>query len=157
MLLCGIVQQKQGEKMKKHKFKIPSWFINKHLLHKVDIHYENETKRSIALLDILASKYFNIDNRKKINQIEVTEEEYQTWYVYFLEYYIDDGSIYVGSKHEKESKRLLKAMVKFFGKPNFDISHRAGAMLSAVRSLINHYGETKALTLAKSLKQMTKQ
>ena len=69
MLLCGIVQQKQGEKMKKHKFKIPSWFINKHLLHKVDIHYENETKRSIALLDILASKYFNIDNRKKIKKL----------------------------------------------------------------------------------------
>ena len=149
MLLCGIVQQKQGEKMKKHKFKIPSWFINKHLLHKVDIHYENETKRSIALLDILASKYFNIDNRKKINQIEVTEEEYQTWYVYFLEYYIDDGSIYVGSEEEKVSKKLLRKMIKFFGKPNFNIDHRAGAKMNFVRTMVKTMGADKAVAVLK--------
>ena len=152
MLLCGIVQQKQGEKMKKHKFKIPSWFINKHLLHKVDIHYENETKRSIALLDILASKYFNIDNRKKINQIEVTEEEYQTWYVYFLEYYIDDGSIYVGSEEEKVSKKLLRKMIKFFGKPNFNIDHRAGAKMNFVRTMVKTMGADKAVAVLKEEK-----
>jgi hypothetical protein len=121
--------------MKAKQFKIATWFINKDLLHKVDIHYENETKRAYTLLDILASKYFKIDKRKKFNQIEITEEEYQTWYVYFLEYYIDDGSIYVGSKEEKESKRLLKAMVKFFGKPNFDESHRAGGKIKFAISL----------------------
>ena len=152
MLLCGIVQQKQGEKKKKHKFKIPSWFINKHLLHKVDIHYENETKRSIALLDILASKYFNIDNRKKINQIEVTEEEYQTWYVYFLEYYIDDGSIYVGSEEEKVSKKLLRKMIKFFGKPNFNIDHRAGAKMNFVRTMVKTMGADKAVAVLKEEK-----
>ena len=138
--------------MKKHKFKIPSWFINKHLLHKVDIHYENETKRSIALLDILASKYFNIDNRKKINQIEVTEEEYQTWYVYFLEYYIDDGSIYVGSEEEKVSKKLLRKMIKFFGKPNFNIDHRAGARLAFVRTMVEAMGADKAVAVLKEEK-----
>jgi|TARA_Y100000296_G_C5000446_1_gene169913 hypothetical protein len=143
--------------MKIKQFNIKTWFIVNELSYKCDIYYENETKRAYDLLDVMMNKYYKIDNRRTYNKIQVTEEEYQTWYVYFLEYYIDDGSIYVGSKHEKESKRLLKAMVKFFGKPNFDISHRAGAMLGAVRSLINHYGETKALTLAKSLKQMTKQ
>ena len=138
--------------MKKHKFKIPSWFINKHLLHKVDIHYENETKRSIALLDILASKYFNIDNRKKINQIEITEEEYQTWYVYFLEYYIDDGSIYVGSEEEKVSKKLLRKMIKFFGKPNFNIDHRAGAKINFVRTMVKTMGADKAVAVLKEEK-----
>ena len=143
--------------MKTKQFKISTWFIRDYLDYKVDIHYENETKRAYDLLDILASKYFKIDKRKKFNQIEITEEEYKTWYVYFLEYYIDDASIYVGSKEEKESKRLLKAMVKFFGKPNFDISHRAGAMLGFAKALIDNMGNEKALKVAKSLKQMTKQ
>jgi len=121
--------------MKAKQFKIATWFINKDLLHKVDIHYENETKRAYTLLDILASKYFKIDKRKKFNQIEITEEEYQTWYVYFLEYYIDDGSIYVGSKEEKEAKRLLKSLIKFFGQSNFDESHRAGGKIKFAISL----------------------
>jgi len=121
--------------MKAKQFKIATWFINKDLLHKVDIHYENETKRAYTLLDILASKYFKIDKRKKFNQIEITEEEYKTWYVYFLEYYIDDGSIYVGSKEEKEAKRLLKSLIKFFGQSNFDESHRAGGKIKFAISL----------------------
>jgi len=141
--------------MKAKQFKIATWFINKDLLHKVDIHYENETKRAYTLLDIMLGKYYKIDNRRTYNKIEVTEEEYQTWYVYFLEYYIDDASIYVGSKEEKESKRLLKAMVKFFGKPNFDINHRAGAMLGFAKSLIDNMGEEKALAVVKE--GMTKQ
>jgi hypothetical protein len=138
--------------MKAKQFKIATWFINKDLLHKVDIHYENETKRAYTLLDILASKYFKIDKRKKFNQIEITEEEYKTWYVYFLEYYIDDGSIYVGSKEEKEAKRLLKSLIKFFGQSNFDESHRAGGKIKfaislakkgVVASQINEGDETK--------------
>ena len=138
--------------MKEKQFKIATWFINKDLLHKVDIHYENETKRAYDLLDILASKYFKIDYRKKFNQIEITEEEYKTWYVYFLEYYIDDGSIYVGSKAEKEAKRLLKSLIKFFGQSNFDESHRAGGKIKfaislakkgVVASQINEGDETK--------------
>ena len=121
--------------MKAKQFKIATWFINEDLLHKVDIHYENETKRAYTLLDILASKYFKIDNRKKFNQIEITEEECKTWYVYFLEYYIDDDSIYVGSKEEKEAKRLLKSLIKFFGQSNFDESHRAGGKIKFAVSL----------------------
>ena len=121
--------------MKTKQFKISTWFIRDYLDYKVDIHYENETKRAYDLLDILASKYFKIDYRKKFNQIEITEEEYQTWYVYFLEYYIDDGSIYVGSKAEKEAKRLLKSLIKFFGQSNFDESHRAGGKIKFAISL----------------------
>ena len=138
--------------MKTKQFKISTWFIRDYLDYKVDIHYENETKRAYDLLDILASKYFKIDYRKKFNQIEITEEEYQTWYVYFLEYYIDDGSIYVGSKAEKEAKRLLKSLIKFFGQSNFDESHRAGGKIKfavslakkgVVASQINEGRETK--------------
>ena len=138
--------------MKTKQFKISTWFIRDYLDYKVDIHYENETKRAYDLLDILASKYFKIDYRKKFNQIEITEEEYKTWYVYFLEYYIDDGSIYVGSKAEKEAKRLLKSLIKFFGQSNFDESHRAGGKIKfaislakkgVVASQINEDNETK--------------
>ena len=138
--------------MKTKQFKISTWFIRDYLDYKVDIHYENETKRAYDLLDILASKYFKIDYRKKFNQIEITEEEYKTWYVYFLEYYIDDGSIYVGSKAEKEAKRLLKSLIKFFGQSNFEESHRAGGKIKfaislakkgVVASQINEGSETK--------------
>ena len=124
-------------------------------MHKIDITYDNESKRAYELLDIMASKYFRIDNRKSFNRIDVTEEEYQTWYIYFLEYYIDETSIYVGSKEEKESKRLLKAMQKFFGKPNFDMNHRAGAMMNFARALIQNSGEKKALAVAKGLKDQS--
>ena len=143
--------------MKTKQLNIKTWFIRHELEHKVTITYEHETKRAYDLLDIMLAKYYKIDYRRTYNKIEVTEEEYQTWYVYFLEYYIDPTCMYVGSKEEKESKRLLKAMVKFFGKPNFDISHRAGAMLGFAGSLIDDYGETKALTIAKCLNQTTKQ
>lgn len=112
--------------MKTKNFKIPTWFINEELCHKVEISYENETPRAYQLLDNLWDKYRKVDNRRKLNSIEVTEEEYQTWYVYFLEYYIDDNSIYAGSNEYKEAKKLLRKMIKFFGVPNFDQSHRAG-------------------------------
>ena len=141
--------------MKTKQLNIKTWFIRKELEHKVTITYEHETKRAYDLLDIMLVKYYKIDNRRTYNKIEVTEEEYQPWYVYFLEYYIDPSCMYVGSKEEKESKRLLKAMVKFFGKPNFDISHRAGALLGFAKSLIDNMGEEKALAVVKE--GMTKQ
>ena len=138
--------------MKKRKFKISSWFIREELMHKIDITYDNESKRAYELLDIMASKYFKIDNRKSFNRIDVTEEEYQTWYIYFLEYYIDETSIYVGSKEEKESKRLLKAMQKFFGKPNFNMDHRAGAKMKFVRTMVETMGADKAVAVLKEKK-----
>ncbi len=138
--------------MKTHKFKIPSWFIRQELEHKVTITYENESKRAYDLLDIMLSKYYKIDRRKSFNIIEVTEEEYQTWYVYFLEYYIDDGSIYVGSEQEKVSKKLLRKMIKFFGKPNFNIDHRAGARLAFVRTMVKAMGADKAVAVLKEEK-----
>tara|TARA_Y100001972_G_scaffold50698_1_gene62216 strand:+ start:36 stop:461 length:426 start_codon:yes stop_codon:yes gene_type:complete len=138
--------------MKTRKFKISSWFIREELMHKIDITYDNESKRAYELLDIMASKYFKIDNRKSFNRIDVTEEEYQTWYIYFLEYYIDETSIYVGSKEEKESKRLLKAMQKFFGKPNFNMDHRAGAKMKFVRTMVETMGADKAVAVLKEEK-----
>ena len=141
--------------MKKRKFKISSWFIREELMHKIDITYDNESKRAYELLDIMTSKYFKIDNRKSFNRIDVTEEEYQTWYIYFLEYYIDETSIYVGSKEEKESKRLLKAMQKFFGKPNFNMDHRAGAKMNFVRAMVETMGGDKAIEVAKGLKDQS--
>ena len=122
-------------KMKTKQFKIATWFINKHLGHKVDIHYDNETKKAYNLLDIMRIKYFKIDNRKKFNQIEITEEENKTWYDNFLAYYIDEASWFVGTKEEKEAKRLLKSLIKFFGQSNFDESHRAGGKIKFAISL----------------------
>ena len=78
------MKNKKGETMKKRKYKIPTWFIEDELCHKVSISYDDESKRSYELLDIMSDKYFQIDRRRKFNRIEVTEEEYQTWYVYFL-------------------------------------------------------------------------
>jgi len=121
--------------MKIRKYKIPTWFITEELNHKVSISYDEETKRAYKLLDVMSDKYWKIDRRRKFNRIEVTEEEYQTWYVYFLEYYIDDESIYKGTKEYKEAKKLLDRMIKFFGIPNFNVNHRAGTKMRFVRTL----------------------
>jgi len=121
--------------MKIRKYKIPTWFITEELNHKVSISYDEETKRAYKLLDVMSDKYWKIDRRRKFNRIEVTEEEYQTWYVYFLEYYIDDESIYKGTKEYKEAKKLLDRMIKFFGIPNFNMNHRAGTKMRFVRTL----------------------
>ena len=123
--------------MKTKNFKIPTWFIEEELCHKISISYDGETKRAYDLLDILYGKYCKIDRRRKVNSIEVTEEEYQTWYKYFLEYYIDDSSIYAGSKEYKESKKLLNKMFKFFGVSSFSEDHRAGSKLKFAMSLVN--------------------
>lgn len=122
--------------MKKRNYKIPTWFIEQELMHKISISYEGETKRSMDILDELFSKYCKIDRRKKYNWIEVTEEEYQTWYVYFLEYYIDPDSWYYKTKEETESKKLLSRMRRFFGEYTFDESHRAGARMRFVTTLV---------------------
>jgi len=142
--------------MKKRNFKMASWFIREDLEHKVTISYDNESKRAYELLDIMLSKYWKIDNRKSFNKIEVAEEEYQTWYIYFLEYYIDETSIFVGSKEEKESKRLLRSMQKFFGKTNFDMDHRAGAKMNFARAMVQTMGIDNALKVSKNMKE-TKQ
>ena len=134
---------------KKRKFKISTWFIKEDLEHKVSIFYENETKRAYDLLKIMLNKYWKIDGRKKFNNIEVTEEEYQTWYIYFLEYYIDEHSIFVGSKEEKESKRLLKAMKKFFGNPSFNDDHRAGSKLKFAKTMVDTMGIDNAINVVK--------
>ena len=135
--------------MKTRKYKIPTWFIEDHLCHKVTISYDFESKRAYELLDIMNHKYHLIDRRKKSNRIEVTEEEYQTWYVYFLEYYIDDESIYKGTEEYKLSKYLLDRMIRFFGVPTFNENHRAGSRIRFARTLVKT-GIAQKLGLIKS-------
>ena len=137
--------------MKTRKFKISSWFIREELMHKIDITYDNESKRAYELLDIMSDKYFKIDRRRKFNRIEVTEEEYQTWYVYFLEYYIDDESIYKGSDQYREAKKLLDRMTKFFGVHTYNQDHRAGVRMNFVRTMVKSMGGEKAVEVAKDL------
>ena len=137
--------------MKTRKYKMPTWFIRLELEHKISIGYDHETKRAYDLLDIMSDKYFRIDRRKKFNRIEVTEEEYQTWYVYFLEYYIDDESIYKGSDQYREAKKLLDRMTKFFGVHTYNQDHRAGVRMNFVRTMVKSMGGDKALEVAKGL------
>ena len=56
--------------MKTRKFKIPTWFIEDELCHKVSISYDHETERAYQLLDIIYSK-LKYDRRKKFNSIEI--------------------------------------------------------------------------------------
>lgn len=121
--------------MKIRKFKIPTWFINVELDHKAWISYDGETKRAYELLDILIQKYSRIDQKKSYNMIEITEEEYDTWYVYFLEYYIGSDSIFCKTNSEKEAKKLLNKLKRFFGLPNYDASHRWGEILKEINEL----------------------
>jgi hypothetical protein len=123
--------------MKTRKFKIATWFIEEEFEHKISISYDNETERAYQLLDIISSK-LKYDRRKKFNSIEITEEEYQTWYKYFLEYYIDDDSIYYKTEEYKEAKKILRKLINFFGVSTFDESHRAGAKLKFVKALIDN-------------------
>ena len=97
--------------MKKRKFKIATWFIEEEFEHKISISYDNETERAYQLLDIISSK-LKYDRRRKFNSIEITEEEYQTWYKYFLEYYIDDDSIYYKTEEYKEYFSYRKSKCK---------------------------------------------
>ena len=131
------MQTNKGKKMKTRKFKIATWFIEDELCHKVSISYDHETERAYQLLDIIYSK-LKYDRRKKFNSIEISEEEYQTWYKYFLEYYIDDDSLYYRTEEYKEAKKLLRKLINFFGVSSFDESHRAGAKLKFVMALVNN-------------------
>jgi len=131
------MQTNKGKKMKTRKFKIATWFIEEEFEHKISISYDNETERAYQLLDIISSK-LKYDRRRKFNSIEITEEEYQTWYKYFLEYYIDDDSIYYKTEEYKEAKKLLRKLINFFGVSTFDESHRAGAKLKFVKALIDN-------------------
>ena len=74
-------------------------------------------------------KYTKIDQKKLYNMIEITEEEYDTWYVYFLEYYIGSDTIFYKSNTEKEAKKLLNKLKRFFGLPKYDGDHRWGNIL----------------------------
>ena len=96
--------------MKIRKYKIPTWFITEELHHKVSISYDEETKRAYKLLDIMSDKYWKIDRRRKFNRIEVTEEEYQTWYVYIFlfSFFIFQNIILMMNQFIKELKNIKR-------------------------------------------------
>ena len=71
---------------------------------------------------------------------------------YFLQYYIDEASWFVGTKEEKEAKRFLKSLIKFFGKSDFSEDHRAGAKMKFVFNMVKEMGAKNALQVVKSLK-----
>ena len=111
--------------MKKRKFKIASWFIREDLEHKVTISYDNETKRAYDLLEIMLNKYWKIDNRKSYNDGDGGSQRRRK----ILPNYksnrkpgkrITRWDAFKDAKEEKESKRLLKAMKKFFGNPKYN-------------------------------------
>ena len=43
-------------------------------------------------------------------------------------------------------------MIKFFGKPNFNIDHRAGAKMNFVRTMVKTMGADKAVAVLKEEK-----
>ena len=205
---------KKGETMKTAKFKISSNFLENDMLHKSSgIHYENESKRSYELLEIItkklyavlpksvkynSKKYKNLELKKEkitdykeyvkhlnkyylkpFTYIEVTEEEYKTWYKYWLEFYFDDESYFydvrsqfnshdpmvdnikkpkwfpkkrVPSKEYIESKKLFCKMKNIFGEANFSEDHRAGAKMKFVSTMVKEMGVDNALAVAKTLK-----
>jgi len=74
--------------MKTKTFNMTYDLIENELNHKIAVGYENESKRAYEILEELQEKIIkatsNLDcvyKDKKI-KFEVTEEEYQTWYVY---------------------------------------------------------------------------
>jgi len=101
--------------------------------------------------------------KKPFAYIEITQEEYDVWYKYWLEYYVDDYSIFgdirlqfsdvlhnpnepkpkwLPNKKTKsweylEANKLLKRMKKVFGEPELLNEHRAGAKIDFVKTLID--------------------
>ena len=101
--------------------------------------------------------------KKPFGYIEITKEEYDVWYKYWLEYYVDDYSIFgdirlqfndychnpndpipkwVPNKKTKsweylEANKLLKRMNKVFGEPQLLNDHRAGAKIEFAKTLID--------------------
>jgi hypothetical protein len=92
--------------------------------------------------------------KKQFAYLEITQEEFCTWYKYWLEYYYDDGSYYgdirecgypfdkfkshkkIRSMEYLEAKKLLNKMFKVFTVNTFDENHRAGSKLNFVKSLL---------------------
>ena len=127
--------------MKTKTFNMTYDFIDNELSHKIAVGYENESKRAYEILEELQEKVSkatsNLDcvyKDKKI-KFEVTEEEYQIWFVYWFDFYIDEFSCWNDTSEQKEAKRLKNQMIKFFGKPNFDDSHRVGRKLKPLFAL----------------------
>ena len=101
--------------------------------------------------------------KKPFGYIEITQEEYDVWYKYWLEYYVDDYSLFgdirlqfgsswhnpnepkpkwLPNKKTKsweylEANKLLKRMKKVFGEPELLNDHRAGAKIKFVRTLFD--------------------
>ncbi len=99
--------------------------------------------------------------KKPFGYIEITQEEYDVWYKYWLEYYVDDFSIFGDVRHQfhdhnpneplpkwvpnkkkksweyLEANKLLKRMNKVFGEPELLNEHRAGAKIDFVKTLID--------------------
>ena len=92
--------------------------------------------------------------KKSFVYLEITEEEFWTWFKYWLEYYFDDGSYYgdvrecgypfdkfksskkIRSMEYLEARKLLKRMFKIFKLDNFIEDHRAGSKLKFAMSLV---------------------
>ena len=101
--------------------------------------------------------------KKPFGYIEITQEEYDVWYKYWLEYYVDDYSLFgdirlqFGDMHHNpnepkpewlpnkktksweylEADKLLKRMKKVFGEPELLNEHRAGAKISFAKTLVD--------------------
>ena len=125
-------------------------------------------------------KHLNKYYLKPFTWIEVTHEEYEVWYKYWLEYYYDDTSIFwdIRSQYPKnpnsmfysgerpkwlptsrtpdwayiEAKKLLYRMDKFFGQSKFSEDHRAGAKMKFAHNMVKEMGAENALNVVKSLK-----
>jgi len=130
--------------MKTKTFNMTYNFIVNELQNKIDIEYDNESERAYEILEELQEKISTVTSNldcvykdKKI-KFEVTEEEYQVWFLYWFDFYLDETTIFEGSKEQKESKRLKNQMVKFFGKPNFDDSYRVGRTLKPYITLFRN-------------------
>ena len=89
---------KKGETMKTAKFKISSNFLENDMLHKSSgIHYENESKRSYELLEIITKKLYAVlpksvkYNSKKYKNLELKKEkitDYKEYVKHLNKYYL---------------------------------------------------------------------
>jgi len=107
----------------------------------------------------------NEQYKKPFTYLEITQEEYEVWFKYWLEYYYDDDSIFADIRTQYplyknsmyysgprpkwlpnkrtpsweylEARKLLKRMKKVFDKSDYDLDHRAGTKMKFVQTLIN--------------------
>ena len=93
--------------------------------------------------------------KKEFAYLEITEEEFWTWFKYWLEYYFDDGSYFadlrecgypfdkfvsnkkIRSAEYLEARKLLNKMFKVFKTNCFDEGHRAGAKIKFAAALVD--------------------